>query len=238
MIPLVERAVVGAILERRRAAIAAAWYRAIAPTGFAARPAAEVRRTLDALTQQVLTLLVSERVAPAQAEAIGAALVNLHFVQPATLAQTLGVFTHAVVDGLALEQAAVVRPNLDALLCGVAAGFFDRARTLILTEQEEVRIALLEARQAAEAALHVSEERLRTVVSNAPIVLFALDQAGVFTLCMGQALAELGLTASDVVGRSMRDVYRDAPASVEHVRRALQGARFCATTEGAGPFKW
>ncbi|MHB8376750.1 MAG: sensor domain-containing diguanylate cyclase/phosphohydrolase [Dehalococcoidia bacterium] len=82
-------------------------------------------------------------------------------------------------------------------------------------------------------ALQVSEARLRTVVANAPVVLFALDAAGVFTLSEGKGLASLGLRPGEVVGRSVFDVYRDAPRVIENIRRALSGDAFTAPTEVA-----
>ena len=44
------------------------------------------------------------------------------------------------------------------------------------------------ARKQAEAALRASEELRRTVVANAPIVLFAVDRDGIFTLSEGTTL--------------------------------------------------
>ena len=41
--------------------------------------------------------------------------------------------------------------------------------------------------------LQASETRLRTVIAHAPIVLYAVDAAGVFTLCEGRALGDIGL---------------------------------------------
>jgi len=89
-------------------------------------------------------------------------------------------------------------------------------------------------RLRAEQALRDSEQRLRTVITNAPIVLWALDRNGVFTLSEGKGLAALGLKPGEVVGRSVFDVYRDVPEIVEHNRRALAGESFSAMVEVAG----
>jgi PAS domain S-box-containing protein len=86
-------------------------------------------------------------------------------------------------------------------------------------------------RAAAERALARAEERLRTVVGNAPIVLFGFDHEGRFTLGEGQGLAGAGLDARDLAGRSIFEVYRDAPAILEQARRALAGESFTATME-------
>ena len=71
--------------------------------------------------------------------------------------------------------------------------------------------------------LKASHERLRTVVQSAPMVLFALDREGVFTVSEGRSLEALGLRPGEVVGHSVYDVYADNPQVLEEVRRALDG---------------
>lgn len=79
--------------------------------------------------------------------------------------------------------------------------------------------------------LRESEERLRTVITSAPIVLFALDSKGVFTLSEGERLKALGLKPGEVVGRSAFDVYRDIPQIVDNTRRALAGEEFVSSVD-------
>ena len=50
------------------------------------------------------------------------------------------------------------------------------------------------------------------VLSNAPIVLFAIDRNGVFTLSEGRGLERLGLQRGEVVGRQVAEVYKDDSA--------------------------
>ncbi len=89
-------------------------------------------------------------------------------------------------------------------------------------------------RKRAEEARRGSEERLRTVVTGAPIVLWALDRDGVFTFSDGKGLNALGLKPGEVVGRSVFDVYRDVPQILEYNRRALAGEEFTSIVEVAG----
>jgi diguanylate cyclase (GGDEF)-like protein/PAS domain S-box-containing protein len=86
-------------------------------------------------------------------------------------------------------------------------------------------------RRRAERLLRESEQRLRTVVSNAPVVLFALDAEGVFTLAEGRALDDLGIDPASIIGRSSEDVYRNAPDMAEATRRALAGEQAAALLE-------
>ena len=76
---------------------------------------------------------------------------------------------------------------------------------------------------AREAALVASEERLRMVIGNAPLILFTLDPDGVYTMSEGAALAALGRERGDAVGRSVFDVYRDHPDLLDYTRQALAG---------------
>ncbi len=78
-------------------------------------------------------------------------------------------------------------------------------------------------RRRDDARLRESEQRLHAVMSSAPVILFALDASGIFTLSEGKGLEALGMTPGAVVGRSVFDVYRNEPGLLEHARRALAG---------------
>ncbi len=80
-------------------------------------------------------------------------------------------------------------------------------------------------RKQMEQDLRQSEERYRMVVSNMPIILFALDASGVITLSEGQGLQAFG-PRPGVVGRSVFEVYRDFPQLLDALRRALSGEAF------------
>ncbi|QIN77576.1 PAS domain S-box protein [Rubrobacter marinus] len=89
-------------------------------------------------------------------------------------------------------------------------------------------------RREAERALRESELRLRTVVTNAPVVLFATDDEGVFTLAEGKGLELLGASPDDLVGRSILEIYPDSPQVRENAARALGGEAFNSTFEVSG----
>ncbi len=93
------------------------------------------------------------------------------------------------------------------------------------TEVTEIQVATRDVtlRKNAEAALVESEERLRAIVTNIPLILFAFDRAGVFILSEGRGLSVLGLRPGEVVGRSVYDVYKDYPGILDGVQRALKG---------------
>jgi PAS domain S-box-containing protein len=85
-----------------------------------------------------------------------------------------------------------------------------------------------------ERARREAEQALRQVVDSSPIVLWSVDDAGIFTLSRGGGLHALGLEPGQVVGRSVFDVYADIPELLNAVRRSLQGEEFRNTLEVAG----
>ena len=86
-------------------------------------------------------------------------------------------------------------------------------------------------RRKSRSALRESEERLRTLVNNAPIVLFALDREGVVGHLAGKGLEAAGITPETVVGRSAFELYERYPKALQILRRALEGEAFQETVE-------
>jgi PAS domain S-box-containing protein len=95
-------------------------------------------------------------------------------------------------------------------------------KDLELRKSEQLRAAYKSLEQA-HAELVATQNRLGTVVSSAPIVLFALDTEGRFTISEGRGLEALGLLPGQVVGQSIFDVFRDFPQIHDFARRALNG---------------
>lgn len=89
-------------------------------------------------------------------------------------------------------------------------------------------------RKRAREALKQTEARLRTVVGSASLVLFAIDQNGVFTLLEGEGLKALNLKPGELVGQSVYEVYPDSLDMQEHVRRGLSGESLSAAVEVGG----
>jgi PAS domain S-box-containing protein len=75
----------------------------------------------------------------------------------------------------------------------------------------------------AEQALRMSEERLRAIVSNAPVILAAVDQRGIVTILEGNGLTELMPDPATVLGRSVFDVFGKLPSVCDGFRLALRG---------------
>ncbi|MFZ1829133.1 MAG: MASE3 domain-containing protein, partial [Candidatus Competibacteraceae bacterium] len=78
------------------------------------------------------------------------------------------------------------------------------------------------------------EARYRSVIGNAPVIIYQLDRKGVFTMSEGKGLAALGLTPGQVVGQSVFELYRDHPDMCASIRRAMDGTVRSATMFMAG----
>jgi diguanylate cyclase len=90
-------------------------------------------------------------------------------------------------------------------------------------------VAFVDRRFAAqEQALAESKHHVRMVVANAPVILFALDAAGVITLAQGRGLTALGHTPDAVMGRSFFDLYDDVPELMQQGQCALAGEEHTA----------
>ncbi len=83
-----------------------------------------------------------------------------------------------------------------------------------------------------------ADARLHQLLSHAPVVLFAMDSRGTFTLSEGQGLKALGLEPGQVVGLSVFDYARAETSILAHTRRALAGDEFFSVDELSNGLLW
>jgi PAS domain S-box-containing protein len=86
-------------------------------------------------------------------------------------------------------------------------------------------------RKKTEDALRSAEERLRAVVAESPVVVFALDRNGIFTVSEGKGLARLGRREGEAVGTSAYEMYRDHPQIIANLDRCFAGEEFSAVVD-------
>ncbi len=161
------------------------------------------------------------------------------------------ILERTLADLHTLEEWDGLRPTYDACIaegspigleCALRTHFGDEriaqvAANRFRHEDEEVLLVTFRdvtEQRRAERALQRAEERLRTVVASAPVVLFAIDREGIFTLSEGRGLAAVGLTPGQVVGQSVYVLYRDHPEILDHVRRAISGEEIAANVDIGG----
>lgn len=189
----------------------------------------------------------------------GFAIYVLLVLEAGLLYPTVGALLVAGAAGIALTGRAW-REGVDSGAFPVAAGLLGRFAILLLVavvaarlaadrrqmqsqidgeraaltqERETLRQATSERDQAKEA-LRASGEGLRTMIRSAPVMLFALDQAGTVTLSEGVGLPALGQRTGEAVGWSVYELYAHDAGMLDAVRRALSGQAVQTTTEEAG----
>src|SRR6266516_6063972 len=116
-------------------------------------------------------------------------------------------------DGQLVDLAIMVSPLHDT--SGQLLGYFGQVEDIT-------------ARNETLRALRASEARLRSVISNAPIVLSAYDRDGTCVFSEGRAFEQLGITPSDRVGRSFVELRGDLPEAERDFARLLSGESFSA----------
>src|SRR5579872_2841731 len=81
------------------------------------------------------------------------------------------------------------------------------------------------------SAPHRLAEHIQSIVTALPVIVFALDRDGVYTLSEGAGLGAIGRRPGEAVGRSIFEIYRDHPKILENIRRALAGEHLGSTVE-------
>ena len=109
-------------------------------------------------------------------------------------------------------------------------------RTAKLSKLNDDLVAEIAERRLTEERLTKTEERLRNVIGNAPVILFALDRSGVVTLSEGKGLDAFGVKPGQLVGQSIFDLYEDSPRLHANARLALAGQAVTFVTESSNQF--
>ncbi|MCH8183279.1 MAG: PAS domain S-box protein [Proteobacteria bacterium] len=84
-----------------------------------------------------------------------------------------------------------------------------------------------------ELNLRENEARLRSVIANAPIAIWATDLEGVFTFMDGKGLEGVGMRPNELVGQSALAFFRDNETIIDNMTRALAGEALSGPIEVA-----
>jgi signal transduction histidine kinase/HAMP domain-containing protein len=82
--------------------------------------------------------------------------------------------------------------------------------------------------RSSQAELKAAELKLKSVISGAQAVLWAIDSQGRFTLAEGRALENISLATNAAVGDSAFELFKDYPEILADIRSALQGGAVTA----------
>ncbi len=112
-----------------------------------------------------------------------------------------------------------------------------------MTKENEAILTTFATRVSSELVRLYTEEKLansqsnlQTVVSNTPMILYALDPKGVITLSEGKGLEAFGLKPGQQIGKSVFDLYKENERIIGVMRRALAGETFNSSGEIGGMF--
>jgi len=81
----------------------------------------------------------------------------------------------------------------------------------------------LAERAQLDRQLRHSQQMVRVMLENIPIVLWAVNPQGTFTYADGLGLSHIGVTPAQIVGHSALERYRGDPEALEFIERAQRG---------------
>ncbi len=109
-----------------------------------------------------------------------------------------------------------------------------RSATAALIDEHQALGQETAGRERAEEARQASDERLKAIVRNAPVMLFLVDRQGLITFSEGVGLTALGRKPGEAVGWSVRELYGRDPGILDTIRQALSGTTVHTTVEEGG----
>ena len=134
-----------------RQAIAHDWYFAFASMGSFQLDRTEALQKFFQLTDQVIAFLLAENPSDNAAKEIGQGLADLPCLDPLAIEISGQLWSRQLVEVAFPDKVTLLYPRMLALLNGMSTGFFKRACTLVLTDQEEIRSAMtLDLRRTTE----------------------------------------------------------------------------------------
>lgn len=190
--------------ERQR--FAAAWARRLLGTSYVPMTGSEIEGHLRGYTDRLVDALLAEPFDPSAAHSVGTDLVSVHFTSAESLARSIALISEEMLELLGLDD--TWRRRMAQLQGELCAGFVQTARKRILDEQESIRQAVLDARDAVEQALRTSEARFRAIFSEAAIGICIGDTSG--------RVLEVNESFTQIVGRPAEELRHMTAQSLFH----------------------
>ncbi|WP_257902644.1 diguanylate cyclase domain-containing protein [Saccharothrix obliqua] len=203
---------------------------AVYPTAYVPLSPVEIERFLLDLVDVIADAVQAEPFTAAPIAEVGQRLVRNHFTGPETLQRTVEVLGRALLFTPELSDVPSLPEKVVAILGALSTGFATAMRLDAFDRQEEVKAALLAAKQRAERVLEVSEARFREVFTTSAFGIVVTDLDGVCVEA-NEALGEMvGVPFTELPGRRLVDLFHpadaDALATRYHPTGVRRGERF------------
>jgi PAS domain S-box-containing protein len=210
-------------LRDRRDIITNAWYQALLPLGTMLYFRDEALLKFGELTDAVIDFLTGKTDGSLAAHEIGVNLAKFHILHPGVIEITGELWSREISRSIPPDQISQFYPRL-VMLYNLGAGYFEQARKTIMSEQEQIRYALVstveETNLKLEKYQHALEEMLdernqqlqlkakqyQQITETSLIGIFQIEPSGKL-IFSNEAFAQMiGVTNAKLAGTSFRDL--------------------------------
>lgn len=190
------------------------WARALRATAYVPASSRQIQGLLEELLAVVVSTLQVDKFCPDPAREVGERLVRGGFTGEHSLSRTIEVLGQALPADPDLRNVKDLADRVVGVLGAVAAGYAAGLRALTLDQQEEVKQALLVAKEEAERGLRVSEAMFRELFTSSAVGIAISDLDGQLVET-NQALRDIvGKSAAELTDRSVYELFDPQDAAV------------------------
>jgi diguanylate cyclase (GGDEF)-like protein/PAS domain S-box-containing protein len=209
----------------RRQELAREWMKAVYSTTYVPMSPAEIELHLLDLVGVIADALQAEPFSAAPVAVVGDRMVAAHLTGQETLQRTVEVLGHALLFTPELKGVDRLAEKVVAILGTLGARFAIAMRHDALDQQEDVKQALMLAKQGVERTLKVSEARFREVFDSSALGIAITELDGTVVEANEAMAVILGDDDGDLAGRSLLAYFhsQDAELLLESYRDVREG---------------
>ena len=209
----------------RRQELAREWMKAVYSTTYVPMSSTEIELYLLDLVDVIADALQAEPFTAAPVAVVGDRMVEAHFTGPDTLQRTVEVLGRTLLFTPELADVDRLAEKVVAILGTLGARFATAMRLDAFDQQEEIKWALLQAKQGVERTLKVSEARFREVFDASALGIAITDLEGAVVEA-NEAMATIlggdgGLVGESLLARFHPEDARLLTESYRHVREGV-----------------
>ncbi len=197
----------------RRQELAREWMKAVYSTTYVPMSSTEIELYLLDLVDVIADTLQAEPFTAEPVAVVGDKMVAAHFTGPNTLQRTVEVLGRALLFSPELADVDRLAEKVVAILGSLGARFAAAMRLDAFDQQEEIKWALLRAKQGVERTLRVSEARFRQVFGSSVMGIAITELDGTVVEANAALTAILG-GEGDLIGRSLLSHFHPDDAKV------------------------